>query len=98
MADSPPRHRRVTDYASALRLIRPPLPAWQASVHAVSALEGTAIPRKAWGGPRTLGVDAADPPLAVRSTPAAFGGPGGGAGEKKYRLVIVATERESLIL
>ncbi len=36
-------HRTVADYASALRLIRPPLPEWQVPVRAVSALEGTDI-------------------------------------------------------
>lgn len=36
-------HRAVADYASALRLIRPPLPEWQVPVRAVSALEGTGI-------------------------------------------------------
>ena len=35
--------RSVADYASALRLIRPPLPEWQVPVRAVSALEGTGI-------------------------------------------------------
>ena len=36
-------HRSVTDYASALGLIRPPLPEWQVPVRAISALEGTGI-------------------------------------------------------
>jgi len=35
--------RSVSDYASALRLIRPPLPEWEVPVRAVSALEGTGI-------------------------------------------------------
>lgn len=35
--------RSVADYASALRLIRPPLPEWQVPVRAISALEGTGI-------------------------------------------------------
>jgi LAO/AO transport system kinase len=35
--------RAAADYASALRLIRPPLPEWQVPVRAVSALEGTGI-------------------------------------------------------
>jgi LAO/AO transport system kinase len=35
--------RTAADYASALRLIRPPLPEWQAPVRAVSALDGTGI-------------------------------------------------------
>ena len=35
--------RSVADYASALRLIRPPLPEWHVPVRAVSALEGTGI-------------------------------------------------------
>ena len=35
--------RSVADYASALRLIRPPLPEWEVPVRAVSALEGTGI-------------------------------------------------------
>jgi GTPase len=38
-------HRSVADYASALRLIRPPTPEWQVPVRAVSALEGTGIPQ-----------------------------------------------------
>jgi LAO/AO transport system kinase len=40
-------HRTAADYASALRLIRPPLPEWEAPVRAVSALEGTGI-REVW--------------------------------------------------
>ena len=40
-------HRSAADYASALRLIRPPLPEWQVPVRAVSALEGTGI-REVW--------------------------------------------------
>jgi LAO/AO transport system kinase len=39
--------RSVADYASALRLIRPPQPEWQVPVRAVSALEGTGI-REVW--------------------------------------------------
>jgi LAO/AO transport system kinase len=39
--------RSVADYASALGLIRPPLPEWQVPVRAVSALEGTGI-REVW--------------------------------------------------
>jgi LAO/AO transport system kinase len=39
--------RSVADYASALRLIRPPLPEWHVPVRAVSALEGTGI-REVW--------------------------------------------------
>ncbi len=35
--------RTAADYASALRLIRPPVPEWQVPVRAVSALEGTGI-------------------------------------------------------
>jgi len=35
--------RSVADYASALRLIRPPLPEWEVPVRAVSALEGIGI-------------------------------------------------------
>jgi LAO/AO transport system kinase len=41
-------HRSVADYATALGLIRPPLPEWQVPVRAVSALEGTGI-REVWG-------------------------------------------------
>jgi LAO/AO transport system kinase len=40
-------HRAAADYASALRLIRPPLPEWQVPVRAVSALEGFGI-REVW--------------------------------------------------
>jgi LAO/AO transport system kinase len=40
-------HRSAADYASALRLIRPPLAEWQAPVRAISALEGTGI-REVW--------------------------------------------------
>src|SRR6516165_7758368 len=36
--------RSVADYASALRMLRPPLAEWQVPVRAVSALEGTGIP------------------------------------------------------
>jgi LAO/AO transport system kinase len=36
-------HRTVADYASAMRLIRPPSPEWQVPVRAISALEGTGI-------------------------------------------------------
>jgi LAO/AO transport system kinase len=39
--------RSVADYASVLRLIRPPFPEWQVPVRAVSALEGTGI-REVW--------------------------------------------------
>jgi LAO/AO transport system kinase len=35
--------RSAADYASALRLIRPPLPEWEVPVRAVSALEGIGI-------------------------------------------------------
>ncbi|MBV8888753.1 MAG: methylmalonyl Co-A mutase-associated GTPase MeaB [Alphaproteobacteria bacterium] len=35
--------RSAADYANALRLIRPPVPGWQAPVRAVSAIEGTGI-------------------------------------------------------
>jgi GTPase len=35
--------RTAADYASALRLIRPPLPEWEAPVRAVSALEGVGV-------------------------------------------------------
>jgi LAO/AO transport system kinase len=35
--------RSVADYASALGLIRPPMPEWQVPVRAVSALDGTGI-------------------------------------------------------
>jgi LAO/AO transport system kinase len=40
-------HRTAADYASAMRLIRPPYPEWQVPVRAVSALEGTGI-REVW--------------------------------------------------
>ena len=40
-------HRSVSDYASALGLIRPPTAEWQVPVRAVSALEGTGI-REVW--------------------------------------------------
>ena len=40
-------HRSAADYASALGLIRPPLPEWQVPVRAVSALEGIGI-REVW--------------------------------------------------
>jgi LAO/AO transport system kinase len=36
-------HRSAADYASALQLMRPPLPEWQVPVRAVSALEGIGI-------------------------------------------------------
>lgn len=39
--------RSAADYASAMRLLRPPLPEWQVPVRAVSALEGTAI-KEVW--------------------------------------------------
>jgi LAO/AO transport system kinase len=39
--------RSAADYASALRLIRPPLPEWQVPVRTVSALEGTGI-KEVW--------------------------------------------------
>ena len=39
--------RSAADYASAVRLIRPPLPEWQVPVRAVSALEGTGV-REIW--------------------------------------------------
>jgi LAO/AO transport system kinase len=39
--------RSAADYASALRLIRPPLAEWHVPVRAVSALEGTGI-REVW--------------------------------------------------
>jgi len=39
--------RSVTDYASALGLIRPPLAEWQVPVRVVSAREGTGI-QEAW--------------------------------------------------
>lgn len=39
--------RSVADYASALGLIRPPLPEWQVPVRAVSAVEGIGI-REVW--------------------------------------------------
>jgi len=35
--------RSAADYASAMRLLRPPLPEWQVPVRTVSALEGTGI-------------------------------------------------------
>ena len=35
--------RSAADYASAVQLLRPPLPEWQVPVRAVSALEGTGI-------------------------------------------------------
>ncbi len=35
--------RTAVDYASALRLIRPPLPGWEVPVRVVSALEGTGV-------------------------------------------------------
>ena len=35
--------RTAADYANALRLIRPPVPEWQVTVRAISALEGTGI-------------------------------------------------------
>jgi len=35
--------RSAADYASAMRLLRPPLPEWQVLVRTVSALEGTGI-------------------------------------------------------
>jgi LAO/AO transport system kinase len=37
-------HRSAADYASALRLLRPPLPEWAVPVRAISALEGIGIP------------------------------------------------------
>ena len=40
-------HRSAADYASAMRLLRPPLSEWQVPVRAVSALEGTGI-REVW--------------------------------------------------
>jgi LAO/AO transport system kinase len=40
-------HRSVADYASALGLIRPPLPEWRVPVRAISALEGTGV-REVW--------------------------------------------------
>jgi LAO/AO transport system kinase len=36
--------RSAADYASALRLLRPPLPEWAVPVRAISALEGIGIP------------------------------------------------------
>jgi LAO/AO transport system kinase len=39
--------RSAADYASAMRLLRPPLPEWQVPVRAVSALEGTGI-KEVW--------------------------------------------------
>ena len=39
--------RSAADYASALRLLRPPLPEWPVPVGAVSALEGTGV-REVW--------------------------------------------------
>jgi len=40
-------HRSTADYASAVGLLRPPLPEWQVPVRAVSALEGIGI-REVW--------------------------------------------------
>jgi len=40
-------HRSTADYASALRLLRPPLAEWQVPVRTVSALEGTGI-KEVW--------------------------------------------------
>ena len=40
-------YRSTADYASALRLLRPPLAEWQVPVRAVSALEGTGI-KEVW--------------------------------------------------
>jgi len=37
-------HRSAADYASALRLLRPPVPEWAVPVRAISALEGIGIP------------------------------------------------------
>jgi len=37
-------HRSTADYASALRLLRPPVPEWAVPVRAISALEGIGIP------------------------------------------------------
>jgi len=37
-------HRSAADYASALRLLRPPLPEWAVPVRAISALKGIGIP------------------------------------------------------
>ncbi|MBV9863415.1 MAG: methylmalonyl Co-A mutase-associated GTPase MeaB [Alphaproteobacteria bacterium] len=45
-ADGPlaePARRTMTEYASAVRLIRPAIPGWQTPVRAVSALEGTGV-------------------------------------------------------
>jgi LAO/AO transport system kinase len=39
--------RSAADYASAMRLLRPPLTEWQVPVRAISALEGTSI-REVW--------------------------------------------------
>jgi LAO/AO transport system kinase len=39
--------RSAADYASALRLTRPPLPEWRVPVREVSALKGTGI-REVW--------------------------------------------------
>jgi LAO/AO transport system kinase len=39
--------RSAADYASAMRLLRPPLPEWQVPVRTVSALEGTGI-KEVW--------------------------------------------------
>jgi LAO/AO transport system kinase len=39
--------RSAADYASAMRLLRPPLPEWQVPVRAVSALEGAGI-KEVW--------------------------------------------------
>jgi LAO/AO transport system kinase len=40
-------HRSAADYASAVQLLRPPLPEWEVPVYAVSALEGIGI-REVW--------------------------------------------------
>ena len=39
--------RSAADYASAVQLLRPPLPEWQVPVRAISALEGTGI-KQVW--------------------------------------------------
>jgi LAO/AO transport system kinase len=39
--------RSAADYASAMRLLRPPVPEWQVPVRTVSALEGTRV-REVW--------------------------------------------------
>jgi len=39
--------RSAADYASAVRMIRPPLPEWQVQVRAISALEGVGI-KEVW--------------------------------------------------